>query len=137
MDVKASKQHLSYRIVVKPEGGYIATSSDPGCEPLEGATQEEVVEKVRQKTAALLGRALPADLFKLGGLTVKVHKKINISTMTNQAGAQPIFSKSDSMLLDGTSPAAIEPRGSGLGALLYLVGALVTLLSLAYLWMHR
>ena len=71
--------NLVYRIEPNPAGGFIARASDPSLQPIEGATREEVQQKIQAKITEMVQSQLPMVL-KLGGLTVKINSKVNITT---------------------------------------------------------
>lgn len=54
-----------YRIEPKPEGGFIARSKDPGVPPIEGATREEIEQKIQASISAALAAQFPGLKFPL------------------------------------------------------------------------
>jgi len=60
MDIANTVSRIAWRIERKPEGGYIARCSDTSVPPLEGATEAEVKEKVREQITAELAAKFPA-----------------------------------------------------------------------------
>ncbi|HEY3929509.1 MAG TPA: hypothetical protein VGL89_14135 [Candidatus Koribacter sp.] len=61
MEIKKNIK-LSYRIEERPGGGYVARSSDPSQPPMEAASKMELFQKMRERTAAVLGSEIPLDL---------------------------------------------------------------------------
>ena len=62
MDGHTTNLKLKYRIEERPGVGWAAISDDPGVETIEAASKAELFEKLRQKTAELIGSQLPVDL---------------------------------------------------------------------------
>lgn len=48
-----------YRIESKPEGGFIARSKDPDVPPIEGATREEIEQKIQASMTTALAAQFP------------------------------------------------------------------------------
>lgn len=70
MELKRLITKVSYRIEPKPEGGFIARTSDPTDPPLEAPTREELVLQIQGKIAAAVntefpGLKLPTDSKKI------------------------------------------------------------------------
>jgi hypothetical protein len=61
MEIRKTNVQLAYKIEEKPEGGFIARSDDASAEPIEGATKAELFEKMRTRSAELIGEKLPPD----------------------------------------------------------------------------
>lgn len=59
MDLKTLTKKFAYKIEAKPEGGFIARATDPEIPPIEGATREEVQQKIRATVAEGLAQAFP------------------------------------------------------------------------------
>jgi hypothetical protein len=59
MEIKHLVQRFAYRIEPKPEGGFIARSSDPTIAPLEAPTREELQQKIQVSLAAAMAEAFP------------------------------------------------------------------------------
>jgi hypothetical protein len=59
MELKHLIRQFSYKIEAKPEGGFIARSTDPAVPPLEAATREELETRIQANFAAALGLAFP------------------------------------------------------------------------------
>jgi hypothetical protein len=55
----STSSQISYRVEQKSGGGFVAHSSDPKLEMLEGATREEVAQKMKDSITALLGQQHP------------------------------------------------------------------------------
>lgn len=69
MELKQLITHFTYRIEPKPEGGFIAHSSDPTVAPLEAPTRLELQQKIQAAIAATLGAQFPALRSAIDGQT--------------------------------------------------------------------
>ena len=65
MELKQLVTQCAYRIEPKPEGGFIAHSTDPTAAPLEAPTREELQQKIRAKIATVLSEQIPGLKFPL------------------------------------------------------------------------
>jgi hypothetical protein len=91
MEISHSEYKFSFHIEPKPEGGFIARPSDPSAQPIEGATREEVEEKVRTKITQIVGAQLPGftAMLNIGGADVKIGTQLNFNvTRRNQVRVQ-------------------------------------------------
>ena len=98
MDAKTFTTKFRYRIEPKPGGGFIARAEDGPAESLEGATREEVQQKLDDKLTGLVGEMLHDDKltkmvgemlhhpqesrsgeFHVGGAQIKVNVTSNFS----------------------------------------------------------
>jgi hypothetical protein len=59
MELKSLITHFTYRIEPKPEGGFIAHTTDPTVPPLEAPTREELQRKIQENIAARLASEFP------------------------------------------------------------------------------
>lgn len=59
MDLKNLLTHFTYRIEPKPEGGFIAHSSNPNVPPLEAPTRQELQQKIQANIATALAAQFP------------------------------------------------------------------------------
>jgi hypothetical protein len=59
MELKSLITHFTYRIEPKPEGGFIAHTTDPTVPPLEAPTREELQRKIQENIAAGLASEFP------------------------------------------------------------------------------
>ena len=131
MEIKNTTTKFVYQIEPKPEGGFVArpsgASDNSAMETIEGATREEVQEKIQAKLAELIEQQIPT-LFKFGGLNVSVNKKINITTRTSSGKvvSRQLNLGNDVM----NAPVPIVPSSSG-GTMLRVIAVLIALL-LAY-----
>lgn len=82
MDLKAQAAKFSYRIEAKPEGGFRAIFADSGMGIIEGASREEVKEKVQAKLGEMIVAQLPTT-FKIGGISVAVNTTFKVRTRTD------------------------------------------------------
>lgn len=86
METKHSETKWAYKIEPKLDGsGFVAKPNDPSQESIEGATREEVEEKLRAKLMEMVGAQVKAGLGGLGflnipGVTVKVNRRVNVTS---------------------------------------------------------
>jgi hypothetical protein len=59
MDIQTITKKYAYKIEPNPAGGFIARATDPTVSPIEGATREEVQQKIRETVFAGLSQAFP------------------------------------------------------------------------------
>ena len=139
-DIKTSVQtsNIRYRIDAKPEGGFVATSSDPGMPAIEGATREEVQQKIEAAITDMISKELPT-VFKLGNLSVRLNSNIKFSTRTGSSSpaASDALANSPAQAVLPSSAAPIVPeRGSG--TVLWIIVGLMVLAALIYFsYLHR
>jgi len=132
MEIKNTTTKIMYWIEPKPGGGFIARPSggsadDSAIETIEGATREEVQEKIQAKLSELMEQQMPA-LFKLGGLNLIVNKKISLTTQTSSG---QVVTRQANLGDDVVNaPVPIVPSSSG-GIMLRIIAILIALL-LAY-----
>jgi hypothetical protein len=130
--VKTTTSKMSYRIEAKPGGGFIGLPSGPALGTVEGATREEV----QQKVEARLMEAAQEQLldFKLGSADVKVNRKVNF---VSGKQAEQILEK---LQLQGDTPVPgpqpIAPEESG-NKILRFALAIIVVLALVYYLSHR
>ncbi len=135
-DITTSK--FSYRIEPKPDGGFVAKPSDPGLPAIEGASREEVQQKIQSAITQMIGNQLPTT-FKLGNLSVKVNRKIQLTTRTLSnppaANNPSISTGAQSALPMNTAAIVPEPNS---GTALWIVIGLLILAALVYLsYLHK
>ena len=116
-----------YNLEAKPGGGFIAHPPNSSMATIEGATQEEVLQKIGDNIGAALERAgLPGanvvhtDL-NLGGLHLSIDRKVKITTGTRadhtqpqQAPTDPAWSQpsfSQNRFSSGTAPQTSDSMG--------------------------
>lgn len=116
-----SQTHLSYKFKLeqRPEGGWVATSDDPPC-TLEGATREEVEQKMREKIAE---RVTPefAKQIKLAIPGVKVNSNIKITLRPGSSDRMTITENGKVLDSGPKAEAVISPK------LLVLLGAAIAI----------
>lgn len=99
---------LTYRIEAKPGGGFIARSDDPSAETFEGATRDEVQQKIDDKLLALIGDVLHHKI-KIGdsvnvSFTEKVSTKFALSKPSESvAGQTEVGSSSEPRFESGST----------------------------------
>jgi hypothetical protein len=127
-DVQTNK--FSYRIEPKPEGGFVATPSEPGMPTLEGATREEVQQKIETTITDMVTSQMPT-MFKLG-LSLMVNRKINITSHAAAASqASDLVSTVPGQEVLSTGDAPIVPERSS-SAVLWVLGGVMVLAALIY-----
>ena len=141
MEISSSSQHFAVAISPKPEGGFVSMSDNPAL-IVEGATEEEVREKVLEKIGQLAGPQMAAlfrDNWKPGAqllpggqsprekkFKITVNKKISFSFKKNE----------DSEPKQVTLEAGPSAEG-GLSALAKVAIAIAVLLLLLWLVSQR
>ena len=123
VDIKTTVTKLTYRIEDKPGGGFIARSDDPAAETFDGATREEVQQKIDDKLMALVGDLLHHK--------IKIGDSVNVS-FTEKVSTKFATSKPSQTLAANTTFApSSEPRFESGGtfwrwlALLVAIGAMI------------
>ncbi|HWY71360.1 MAG TPA: hypothetical protein VNX88_22020 [Terriglobales bacterium] len=115
MDIKTTTTTFRYRIEAKPGGGFIARAEEGSSENLEGATREEVQQKIDDKLTSLVGAmlhndklsAMVADLVQKGGKAGGFNVKVNVtSTSSKSLLSQPAIPAAGDV---GVAPSS-EPR---------------------------
>lgn len=122
MDSKTITTKFRYRIEPKTEGGFIARAEEGSAESIEGATREEVQQKIDDKLTVLVEGMLHNDKltqmvgemlhdqkrvgaaeFKLGGAQIRVN--VTTTSSTNRLSKPATLSAGDL----ATTPSA-EPQ---------------------------
>jgi predicted RNase H-like HicB family nuclease len=129
---------FSYRIEPKPEGGFVAKPAEPGLPTIEGATREEVQQKIQEAITDMIGKQLPA-IFKLGNLSLRLNSNINFTTRTQsnaQTGMNALSNAPvQSSMLTDTAPIGPERSSS---AVLWVLAGLMLLAALIYFsYLHK
>lgn len=141
METKRTTTRFSYRIEEKPGGGFIARSTDPGVEALEGETREEVLRNVEAKISAIIGEQLPS--FKLGGLNLTAKTKVNVTHQTSFGDSSNLSSSSDfsqrglPQSSDSMGPIMRGDQSNPIGVILRILAALIGAGALVYFFLHR
>ena len=139
VEILKNTTHFSYRIEEKPGGGFIGRSSDPGMEPLEGATREEVLQKIQAKATSLAGENVSGKGFKFGGFNVTVNRKFSYTSIpVNPGGASTGSVEQKALQEPGqqfSSP--VERSSDTSGTVLRVLAALIALAALAYFLLRR
>ncbi|HZS28728.1 MAG TPA: hypothetical protein VFB76_15985 [Candidatus Angelobacter sp.] len=141
METKRTTTRFSYRIEEKPGGGFIARSTDPGAEPLEGETREEVMRNVEAKISAIIGEQLPS--FKFGGVNLTAKAKVNVTHQTRFGASADQASQTDfsqpglPQSIDSMGPIMRGNRSDPMGLILRVLAALIGVAALIYFFFHR
>jgi len=136
-----SELKFNYKIEPKPGGGFIARPSNPALPVFEGATKEEVEQKMEARLLEMMDEKL--DQLHLGNLKAAIHTKVNIQHHHITAPSQPTasqpqqFSSSSSSASGSSGPIIMESQGSGQTVLKIIVALVVAALALLYWRMHH
>jgi len=148
-----------YSIEAKSDGGFIAHPPSSSMAPIEGATKEEVLQKIENQIAAIVGKDFPKgeqvthkDL-NIGGLHVTIDKKVSFITTRADSPQlelpapqpvlpQPGFSEnrfaSASRSSTGVDPMGpILPSKDTSGMIWRIIAGLIALGALAYFFLRR
>src|SRR5438309_694326 len=71
MEIRRLITHFTYRIEPKPEGGFIAHTTDPSVPPLEAPTREELQQTIQANIAAAVAAEFPGLKLPLENKEVK------------------------------------------------------------------
>ena len=105
MELKSLITHFTYRIEPKPEGGFIAHTTDPTVPPLEAPTREELQRKIQENIAAGLASEFPGLKLPLENQQLKFAFHIE----RKPGGGFAIHSADpDAPLIDGATHEEIE-----------------------------
>ena len=140
LEIFKNTTHFSYRIEEKPDGGFIARSSDPGMEPLEGATREEVLQKIQAKATAMASPNLSDKGFKFGGFNVTVNRKFSYTSIPAKTGVAATDSPTDQKALreaEQSFSSPVERSSDTTGTMLRVLAAVIALGALLYFFLHR
>ena len=138
MDIKTTTTTLRYRIEPKPGGGFIARAEEGSADNLEGATREEVQQKIDDKLTSLVGAmlhndklsAMVADLAQKGGKSGGFNVKVNVtSTSSKSLRSQPAVPSAGDMAVAPSS----GPRFESSNKLWMFLALLVAIAALMYL----
>jgi hypothetical protein len=141
LDLALRKAEFAYHIEEKPGGGFVARPKDGNHEPLEGATRQEVEDKIRGTLQALIGAQL-AGVGKSGDLTVT--RKFNAGNHTTfyfssysapQSSEPNLLQPGPSQGIDSMGP--IEPEKESSGRFLVILVILLALAALVYFFLRR
>lgn len=122
METKDAITKFRYRIEPKPGGGFTARAEEGPAETIEGATQEELQQKLNDKFTGLVGEMLHSDKLtemvgemlhdpnkvrstelKLGGAQIRVN-------VTTKSSATPISRSTASSVGDLAVTPSAQPR---------------------------
>lgn len=153
MEIKKTISHFAYRIEEKPGGGFIAQPLDPANAPIEGATREELMQKIQATSIAEIERELP-ELLNAGGLEGKLANllvsktglkgalKVDITTTrtdgTTTATTTSVANPSLLPSINATGPIIrSDPAADRTGTALRILAALVALGAIVYFFLNR
>jgi len=128
--------HFSYCIEPKPEGGFIARSDDPGMEPLEGATKEELMQKIQAKAMASAGVNLGSG-FKLGGLQLNLTRKVDVRTSTSKTTLTSDAAQQNAQQIAQGFTSPVERSSDTTGTMLRILAGALALAAVIYFLLHR
>jgi len=88
MDLKQLITHFAYKIEPRPEGGFVARATDPSVPPIEGATREELQQKIQRNILDALSTEFPALKSPSGGF----HREMSFHIEHQPGGGYSIHS---------------------------------------------
>jgi hypothetical protein len=77
LEFKQIVSQFVYRIEPKPSGGFVATCKDPGAPAIEGATRDEVQQKIQENIQSKLAQQFPSLATVLQNNSVKLHYHVD------------------------------------------------------------
>ncbi len=125
-----------YRIEPDPAGGFIARPSDPSLEPIEGATREEVQQKIQAKITEMIQSQLPTEL-KLGPLHVKINRKVTVTTCSTTTPAANVQLPSTQNLATQNTLDATAPSSERISTILRVAAGVLAVVAIIYYLLHR
>ena len=129
--METSVTKFVYRIEPNPAGGFIARPSDPSLEPIEGATREEVQQKIQAKITEMIQSQLPTEL-KLGPLNVKINRKVTVTTRSTTTPDANVQLPSAQNLATQNTLDATAPSSETISTILRVTAGVLALLTLMY-----
>jgi hypothetical protein len=141
LDSALTKSAFAYHIEEKPEGGFIARPKDSSHEALEGATRQEVEDKIRGTLQALLGAQF-AGADKFSGVTVSRKMNLGNHTTFHFSNYSTVQSSEQNPAQPGLSPdlnsmGPIEPEKDRSGLIFGILAALFAIAAIVYLFILR
>ena len=130
MELKRIVRDLTYNIEPKPEGGFIARATDPTVPPVEAASREELLQKIKEEVAANLASEFPGLKLSLG--TQKLKGAFDIEH--KPGGGFAIHSPDANAAQIGNFP--ITPESSTGWAIFGFLLALLVVATLTYFFLH-
>ena len=118
-NIKTTTTKLTYRIEEKPGGGFISRCDDSSAETFEGATREEVQQKIDDKLLAMLGDFLHHRV-KIGDVAAKLDFTEKVTTTVST-------SKPSQTVPENAALATSEPRFESTGSLWRWIALLIAI----------
>jgi len=114
---------FSYVTKPKPSGGFIAYSSDPTMVPIEGATEEEVQQKILAQLATYLGQQGVVGRLLKGFLPVNVKLDSRSTVVFNSKSGRDfrLNPQTSNSASDAPAPVRFERNKMFLPAILVMV----------------
>lgn len=141
MEISKTTTKFSYKIEPKADGGFIARPSDPSMEAIEGATKEEVEQKIQDMIKqAVLSRF---SNFKFGGVNVNVKTNFNVTTRHANASDAGTLLSSEAEQAGMIQPSPGEFAGpttkssDTTGTLLRVIAAVIALGAIVYFLLNH
>jgi hypothetical protein len=131
MELKRIVRDLTYNIEPKPEGGFIAHATDSTVPPVEAASREELLQKIKAEVAANLASEFPGLKLPLGNQELKGAFDIEHTPR----GGFAIPSADANAPQSGNSP--ITPESSRGWTTFSFLLALLVVATLTYFFVHR
>ena len=110
-------KRFAYRIEPKPEGGFIARSTDPTVPSLEAATREELQQKIQANLVAALKEKFPNLKLpaSLPSQELKPGVQYQVHVERNPGGGFSVHSETASGQESADQPHEERPRDTDLG----------------------
>jgi|HubBroStandDraft_6_1064221.scaffolds.fasta_scaffold00076_26 hypothetical protein len=134
METKRLTTQFSYRIEPKPEGGFIARSTDPAVPSLEAPTREELLQKIEASTGVALAAAFPGLKLPTGSDQLKFDVRTERSAVSFSVRKHAEANFED--VGNAIANAPITPETSGSSAVFGFL-ALLIIGALVYYFLHR
>ena len=116
---KTTSAKLTYRIEQRAGGGFIGRPDDPSAEVFEGATREEVQQKIDDKLLAMLGDFLHHRV-KIGDVAANLNLTERVTTTVST-------SRPSQTVPENSALATSEPRFENTGSLWRWIALLVAI----------
>jgi hypothetical protein len=141
VDLALTKGAFAYHIEERPGGGFVARPKDSNHEPLEGATRQEVEDKIRGTLQTLLGRQF-AGTDKPSGVTVTRKVDLGNHTTFHFSNYSTVHGTEQNPPQSSLSPGSdfrgpIEPEKDNSGLIVGILAVLFAVAMLVYFFFFR
>jgi hypothetical protein len=128
---------ISYRMEEKPEGGFIARPGDPAMGVIEGATREEVQQKLNQKMGAMIGQQLPNVFGDSNEIKVTTNRNVSVQFLHGNSASASAMSGSQHPIKSSNNGVRISFNISSVGRIVRFLAAFAVAAWLMYYFSHR